>query len=131
MGSLGWPFKPAGDFPGAEVDPLFNSNHVRDLYFKADPDYSGRCVHERQLIVRFNPLSLLLLCTFRFTVPALWDKKLNTIVNNESSEIIRMFNTAFNDQLPADKAALDLYPANLRPEIDELNEWVYDTVNSE
>ena len=52
------------------------------------------------------------------------------IVNNESSEIIRMFNTAFNDQLPADKAALDLYPEALRREIDEVNEWVYDTVNS-
>ena len=60
----------------------------------------------------------------------LWDKKTETIVNNESSEIIRMFNTAFNDQLPADKAALDLYPEALRREIDEVNEWVYDTVNS-
>ena len=66
----------------------------------------------------------------RFTVPVLWDKQKKTIVNNESSEIIRMFNTAFNDQLPADKAKLDLYPEPLRKEIDELNEWVYDTVNS-
>ncbi len=61
----------------------------------------------------------------------LWDKKLETIVNNESSEIIRIFNTAFNELLPADKAALDLYPEPLRKEIDEINEWVYDTVNSE
>ena len=60
----------------------------------------------------------------------LWDTKTNTIVNNESSEIIRMFNTAFNDQLLAEKAALDLYPEALRREIDEVNEWVYDTVNS-
>ena len=60
----------------------------------------------------------------------LWDKEEETIVNNESSEIIRMFNTAFNDQLPAEKAALDLYPEALRREIDEVNEWVYDTVNS-
>ena len=66
----------------------------------------------------------------RFTVPVLWDKQKKTIVNNESSEIIRMFNTAFNDQLPADKAKVDLYPEPLRKEIDELNEWVYDTVNS-
>lgn len=51
-------------------------------------------------------------------------------MNNESSEIIRIFNSAFNDLLPADKAAIDLYPENLRPEIDSINEWVYDTVNS-
>lgn len=66
----------------------------------------------------------------RFTVPLLWDKKKSTIVNNESSEIIRMFNSAFNHLLPADKAALDLYPEPLRSEIDELNDWVYNTVNS-
>ena len=60
----------------------------------------------------------------------LWDKKTNTIVNNESSEIIRMFNFEFNDQLPAEKAKIDIYPESLRTEIDALNEWVYDTVNS-
>ena len=60
----------------------------------------------------------------------LWDKEEGTIVNNESSEIIRMFNIAFNDQLPAEKAALDLYPEPLRKEIDEVNDWVYDTINS-
>ena len=64
-------------------------------------------------------------------MPVLWDKKKETIVNNESSEIIRMLNTAFNDQLPADKAALDFYPKELQAEIDSVNEWVYDTVNSE
>ena len=63
-------------------------------------------------------------------MPVLWDKKTSSIVNNESSEIIRMLNTGFNDILPADKAAIDLYPESLRKEIDELNEWVYDTVNS-
>ena len=63
-------------------------------------------------------------------MPVLWDKKNETIVNNESSEIIRMFNTEFNDQLPADKAKIDLYPQHLRKEIDEINDWVYDTVNS-
>lgn len=51
-------------------------------------------------------------------------------MNNESSEIIRMFNAAFNGQLPADRAAIDLYPESLRKEIDEINDWVYDTVNS-
>jgi glutathionyl-hydroquinone reductase len=63
-------------------------------------------------------------------VPVLWDKKTETVVNNESSEIIRIFNTAFNDMIPDDKAALDLYPEHLRKEIDEVNEWVYDKINS-
>jgi putative glutathione S-transferase len=65
----------------------------------------------------------------RFTVPVLWDKKFNTIVNNESSEIIRIFNTAFNEFLPADKAALDYYPEKLRSQIDALNEWIYPHIN--
>jgi len=51
-------------------------------------------------------------------------------VNNESSEIIRMLNTAFNDLIPADKAALDLYPAEHRAEIDAINEWVYPEINN-
>lgn len=51
-------------------------------------------------------------------------------MNNESSEIIRIFNSAFNEQLPADKAKIDIYPEHLRAQIDEVNEWVYDTVNS-
>lgn len=67
----------------------------------------------------------------RFTVPVLWDKKKHTIVNNESSEIIRIFNTAFNDIIPKDKAAVDIYPEVHRTEIDSINEWVYDSVNSQ
>jgi putative glutathione S-transferase len=51
-------------------------------------------------------------------------------VNNESSEIIRIFNTAFNDIIPKDKAVLDIYPQAHQAEIDSVNEWVYDTVNS-
>lgn len=67
----------------------------------------------------------------RFTVPVLWDKKNETIVNNESSEIIRIFNTAFNDILPEGEGkSLDIYPESLRSEIDELNAWVYDKINS-
>lgn len=58
----------------------------------------------------------------------LWDKKLKTIVNNESSEIIRMFNTEFNDI--AENAALDLYPSHLQARIDETNEWVYNGINN-
>lgn len=67
----------------------------------------------------------------RFTVPVLFDKKTQSIINNESSEIIRIFNTAFNDLVPGDKAAVDIYPEALRKEIEESNEWVYHTVNSE
>jgi len=66
----------------------------------------------------------------RFTVPVLWDKKNKTIVNNESSEIIRMFNTEFNDLVPTDKAKIDIYPKELREEIDSVNDWVYSTINS-
>lgn len=58
----------------------------------------------------------------------LWDKKLKTIVNNESSEIIRMFNTEFNHM--AENAALDLYPPHLQTRIDETNEWIYDAINN-
>ncbi|KAJ7122924.1 glutathione S-transferase [Mycena epipterygia] len=107
MGNDGWPFAQVDAFPGAEVDPLFKAEHVKDLYFKANPNYDRR-----------------------FTVPFIWDKANNTIVNNESSEIIRMFNTAFNDMIPADKAALDLYPAENRAEIDEINEWIYPEINN-
>ncbi|KAI0760543.1 glutathione S-transferase [Fomes fomentarius] len=107
MGQHGWPFANIDSFPGADADPINGAEHVKDLYFKAEPNYEGR-----------------------FTVPVLWDKKRSTIVNNESSEIIRIFNSAFNDQLPAEKATIDLYPEPLRKEIDEINEWVYDTINN-
>ncbi|KAF9225863.1 hypothetical protein BS17DRAFT_568120 [Gyrodon lividus] len=107
MGENGWPFANVDPYPGADVDPLFDSQHVKDLYYKADPNYGGR-----------------------FTVPVLWDKKKNTVVNNESSEIIRMFNTAFNDMIPPEKASVDIYPEAHRQEIDSINEWVYDTVNN-
>ncbi|KAJ7229141.1 glutathione S-transferase [Mycena pura] len=107
MGQNGWPFAPADAFPGADADPLFGAEHVKDLYLRANPDYDRR-----------------------FTVPLVWDKVHNTIVNNESSEIIRMFNTSFNHLLPADKAELDLYPEAHRAEIDEINEWVYPEINN-
>ena len=107
MGTDGWPFASVDEFPGAGVDPVYQSQHVKDLYLRADPNFTGR-----------------------FTVPVLWDKKQHTIVNNESSEIIRIFNSEFNGLLPNDKAKLDLYPETLRKEIDEVNEWVYDAINS-
>lgn len=95
-------------FPAATSDPIHNSHYLKDLYFRAEPDYSAR-----------------------FTVPIIWDKKNNTIVNNESSEIIRDLNSGFNGLLPSGEGKeLDLYPEELRGEIDELNEWVYNQVNN-
>ncbi|GJE97463.1 glutathione-S-transferase [Phanerochaete sordida] len=107
MDEDGWPFANVDPFPDTDIDPLHGARHLKDLYLRVEPEFAGR-----------------------FTVPLLWDKKQDTIVNNESSEIIRIFNAAFNDLLPKDKAALDLYPESLRSEIDELNAWVYDTVNN-
>ena len=66
----------------------------------------------------------------RFSVPVLWDKHTSTIVNNESSEIIRMLNTEFNSLLPEKYASVDLYPKDLQSEIDEHNSWVYDHINN-
>lgn len=85
----------------------YGVERLRDIYFKAESDYSGR-----------------------FTVPVLWDNKTEFIVNNESSEIIRMFNTAFDDLIEEKYKGLTFYPEKLRKEIDELNDWVYPTVNN-
>ncbi|WAR08497.1 YQJG-like protein [Mya arenaria] len=69
--------------------------------------------------------------TGAFTVPILWDKKKGTIVNNESSEIIRMFNTEFNAFCKTDEQRnLDLYPQELRTKIDEVNSWIYPYINN-
>jgi putative glutathione S-transferase len=109
MDDKGWRFNGTADetFPAATKDNLYGVDRIRDIYFKADPNYGAR-----------------------FTVPVIWDKKNETIVSNESSEIIRFLNHAFDELLPEDKASLDFYPEALRGEIDELNEWVYDTVNN-
>ena len=95
-------------FPGATADKLFGSKYLNEVYRRADPDYNAR-----------------------YTVPTVWDTKHNTIVNNESSEVIRDLNANFNSILPeGEKRDLDLYPQELRKEIDELNEWVYNDVNN-
>ncbi|GAA5887439.1 hypothetical protein JCM5296_007141 [Sporobolomyces johnsonii] len=125
MGALGWSFYPpirgengeylktegdVGENDGVKdviPDPLYNAKFIRELYFKVNPDYSGR-----------------------FTVPVVWDKKTETIVNNESSEIIRFMNTAFNEVIDEKYAKLDLYPEACRKEIDDQNDWVYNTVNN-
>jgi len=98
----GWTF--ASDFEGATGDTLFGTDFARDIYIKAQPDV-----------------------TTRVTVPILWDKQRETIVSNESSEIIRMFNSAFNE-LTGDQQ--DFYPEALRSQIDEINKRVYDEINN-
>ncbi|KAI0100829.1 glutathione S-transferase [Nemania sp. FL0031] len=114
MGEKGWRFATPSDQDAAGEnvipDPLPGHEgytHLRDLYFAADANYAGR-----------------------FTVPVLFDKVANTIVNNESSEILRMFGTVFNSQLPAEYAAVDLYPEALRAQIDEAGVWTYDLINN-
>lgn len=94
----GWEFNEA--FP----DHLYGLNHYYELYLRADPHYSGRV-----------------------TVPALWDRKRETIVSNESAEIIRMLNSAFNGLTDSD---LDFYPEPLRGAIDTINEAVYTHINN-
>jgi putative glutathione S-transferase len=101
MGEQGWSFTPG---EGVIPDLLFNSRYLHEIYTRADAHYTGHV-----------------------TVPVLWDQHTQTIVNNESSEIIRMFNSAF-DAVGARPG--DYYPRNVREEIDDLNARIYDTVNN-
>ena len=101
MADKGWTFQP-GD--GVIADSENNAELMHQVYTAALSDYSGRV-----------------------TVPVLWDKQTKTIVTNESSEIIRMFNSAFDD---VGATPGDYYPESLRTEIDTLNERIYDTVNN-
>lgn len=110
MAELGWPFygeEGAREITATQPDPHYSAKHIRDLYFKAEPDYTGR-----------------------FTVPVLWDTKTEKIVNNESSEIIRMFNNEFDDIIEDKYKGVTYYPEELRGEVDELNEWIYPTINN-
>lgn len=102
MLSDGWTFKT--DFPGATGDRLYDLPFLRDIYTKAQPDISGRV-----------------------TVPVLWDKDRETIVSNESAEIIRMLNEAF-DGLTGNSD--DYWPEALREAIEPVNARIYDTVNN-
>jgi putative glutathione S-transferase len=101
MGENGWTFL-AED--GATGDDLYGFDYLHQIYTKADPAYSGRV-----------------------TVPVLWDKKEQTIVSNESAEIIRMFNSAFDEW---GDASVDFYPKALRAEIDALNDMIYPAINN-
>lgn len=106
MDNDGWDFN--DDYPAATGDQLYNFKHMHEIYTKAQADYSG--------VV---------------TVPVLWDKKQHTIVNNESSEIIRMFNTAFNHLIDDEGArTLNLYPESKQSSIDIINSMVYDNINN-
>jgi len=101
MGDEGWTFSPG---EGVISDPILHASHAHEIYTAAQADYTGRV-----------------------TVPILWDKKTNTIVSNESPEIIRMFNSAF-DEVGAQSG--DFSPAELLAEIDELNDFIYPTINN-
>jgi putative glutathione S-transferase len=101
MRGEGWTFDPG---PGVIADPINGARTMHEVYTHADPAYSGRV-----------------------TVPVLWDKQRHTIVSNESADIIRMFNSGFDQ---AGARAGDYYPADLRAEIDTLNARIYDTLNN-
>ena len=102
MLTQGWSFET--DDRGATGDRLYGSKHLRDIYTRAEPEMTGRV-----------------------TVPVLWDTHEQTIVSNESAEIIRMFNAAFDAITGND---LDFWPADLRAEIEPVNARIYDTLNN-
>ena len=101
MGDQGWTFKPGN---GVIPDNVNHKSRLHEIYTKTSENYTGRV-----------------------TVPMLWDKHKDTIVSNESSEIIRMFNSAFDD---VGAAVRDFYPADKRQEIDAINELIYNNVNN-
>ena len=110
----GWRFPATNDeYPGATVDHLYHSNYLREIYFKSDEGYKGK-----------------------YSVPVLWDKKTQQIVNNESEDIMRMLCTCFNDLLPSDNPEhvllkrSDFYPEHLRKKIDEISSWMGPGLNS-
>ncbi|KAJ3466031.1 hypothetical protein MRS44_006689 [Fusarium solani] len=114
LGQGGWRFvtKEDGDVPGENVvpDPIEGHEaftHLKEVYFESEKDYQGR-----------------------FTVPVLYDKKTKRIVSNESSEILRMFGTEFDDLLDEEHKAIQLYPENLQKQIEETHEWTYDLINN-
>lgn len=97
----GWQF---GGYPGADQDPLFAASYMHEIYTRADDHFTGRA-----------------------TVPVLWDMASGVMVSNESADILRMFDTAFEHLAPSD---LRLYPADLADDIDALNPRIYDALNN-
>jgi putative glutathione S-transferase len=104
MAENGWSLENPDATPDVTGDPVNGARYLHQIYTKADPGYTGRV-----------------------TVPVLWDRKLETVVSNESAEIIRMFNSEFD---ALGDASLDFYPEPLRSEIDEVNAFVYPKVNN-
>jgi len=102
MGAKAWSF--GGESDGSTRDTINGFDHLHQVYTAAKSNYTGRV-----------------------TVPILWDKGRETIVSNESSELIRMFNSAFRNIVDDDQ---DFYPQNLRQEIDDVNERVFHTLNN-
>ncbi len=104
----GWKFPTTEDpYEGATEDHLFGSKYLHEVYFKDNKDYKGR-----------------------YSVPVLWDKKRNRIVNNESLEILRNFNTGWDSILPEKYKKVDLYPEKLRTEIEEVGKWMQADLNT-
>ena len=101
MGEEGWRFS---NYPGAIPDTVNGVQYLREIYLKAEPNYTGRV-----------------------TVPILWDKQTNTIVNNESRDIIRMLDTEFEDFV---KLKTDFYPEDLRESIDQTIDAIYQPINN-
>ena len=101
MAEEGWEFS---DFPGSIPDTVNGASYLREVYAKAEPNYTGRV-----------------------TVPILWDKHTDTIVNNESREIIRMFDTQF---AALAKNKVDLYPEKLQQQIDDAIDKIYEPINN-
>lgn len=97
----GWQF---GGYSGADEDPLFGARYIHEIYTRADPGFTGRA-----------------------TVPVLWDMKRNVMVNNESADILRMFDTAFERLVPSE---FRLYPEAQGAEIDALSGEIYDRLNN-
>lgn len=112
------PLTPTGWQIAEGIDHVNGFRNTKEIYLRANPDYPNR-----------------------YTVPILWDQKLQTIgitpfnpplsiVNNESSEIIRSLNSAFDEFLDEEHAKRDFYPASLRKDINEVNTWIYDLYNN-
>lgn len=101
MTDQGWRF---GDYPGADRDAVNGATYLHEIYTLADPHFTGRA-----------------------TVPTLWDKERRTIVNNESADLLRMFNSGFGALADT---SIDLCPADLRAAIDALNAEVYGSLNN-
>ncbi len=101
LSDQGWAF---GGYDGADEDPLFGAKHLHELYTRADDTFTGRA-----------------------TVPVLWDTKTNTMVNNESADILRMLDTAFDGVVAPTPS---YYPEDLREQIDAIAPRMYDNLNN-